>query len=96
MGDNPTFTPDRVPHRNTDVRMRRFRGKLYVACGEEALELDDVASFIFSRVDGVATLQQIGEMVAREYEIPVAEAVADSAELLDQLAASDIVRADRA
>jgi pyrroloquinoline quinone biosynthesis protein D len=93
MGDKPTLTPDRVPSRRSDVRIRRFRGKLYVASGEEALELDEVASFIFTRADGVATLQQIGEMVAREYDISVAEAVADSAELFTQLLEAGIMEA---
>lgn len=93
MAEKPTLTPERIASRRPDIRIRKFRGKLFVSSGANALELDEVAAFIFSQIDGVSTVQQIGERVAREYDVSVAEAVADSAELLTQLVEAEVVEA---
>ncbi|MEU7058738.1 PqqD family protein [Streptomyces sp. NPDC046197] len=91
MPSSKSFGPDVVPVRSLDARVRKFRGKLFVANASLAFELDEVAEFIFKQVDGVATVRQIGEKVAAQYDISVDEAVADCAEFLTELAASDMV-----
>lgn len=91
MTEKSTLTPERVPLRRPDVRIRNFRGKLFLASGANAVELDEVAAFIFGQIDGVSTVQQIGERVAQEYDVSVAEAVGDTAELLTQLVEAAVV-----
>ncbi|MEU9126698.1 PqqD family protein [Kitasatospora sp. NPDC048540] len=86
-----TYDAQSVPARKLEARVRKFRGKLFVANASLAFELDEVAELIFRSVDGVATLQQIGEKVAAEYDISVAEAVSDCAELLAQLTENGMV-----
>ncbi|MFI6011967.1 PqqD family protein [Streptomyces sp. NPDC051243] len=85
------FGPDSVPRRSLDARVRKFRGKLFVANASLAFELDDVAEFFFKQVDGSTTVRQIGEKVAAEFDISVDEAVADCAEFLNELAANGMV-----
>lgn len=74
-----------VPVRALEARVRKFRGRLFVANASLAFELDEVAEFIFTRVDGVATVGRIGEQVAERYGVDAARATADTAELLAQL-----------
>lgn len=91
MTSSPTLSPTSVPRRSQTTRMRKYRKKLLVASGQHAFELDDVAEFIFRQVDGAATLRQIGERVATEYDIPVEQAMADAAEFLAELVAHDVL-----
>ncbi|WP_369173401.1 PqqD family protein [Streptomyces sp. R28] len=91
MSTPQPFSPDFVPRRKLEARVRKFRGKLFVANASLAFELDEVAEFIFKQVNGTATVQQIGEKVAGEYDISSDEAVADSLELLTELAANGMV-----
>lgn len=80
-----------VPVRNLDIRTRNLRGKLLVALGATAFELDDVAGYIFRHIDGVSTMDEIAAMVAAEYGIPHDLALADSAEFVAGLQATGMV-----
>lgn len=82
-----------VPKRRWSVRMRNFRGSLLVAGAEEddGLELSDAARFMFVAIDGRRTVADIGDLVAAEYDIPLDVAVADVAELVNDLAAAQVV-----
>jgi Coenzyme PQQ synthesis protein D (PqqD) len=80
-----------VPVRNLDVRARNLRGKLLIARGDTAFELDDVAAFIYRHIDGVSTMDQIAAQVAAEYGIPHDMALADGAEFVAGLQATGVV-----
>ncbi|WP_433394305.1 PqqD family protein [Micromonospora sp. KLBMP9576] len=84
-------TPDTVLRRAPAARFRKFRSKLFVANASLAFELDEVAEFIFRQVDGTATVRQIGERLAAEYDVAVEEAVTDCGELLAHLAENGMV-----
>lgn len=86
-----TVTAGTVPKRNLTARVRRFRGTLVVAGLEDAFELTDSAEFIFRAVDGVRTIAQIGELVAAEYGVSLAEAVVDVSELINELVEHQIM-----
>ncbi|WP_341718654.1 PqqD family protein [Micromonospora sp. FIMYZ51] len=82
-----------IPQRRLEARIRRFRGRTLVAVDAEAMELDEVAAFIFGQVDGATSLREIGERVAATYDVSVEEATTDSAELLAQLVDVNLVGA---
>jgi pyrroloquinoline quinone biosynthesis protein D len=71
--------------------VRKFRGALLVARADSTLELDEVAEFIFKRLDGTTTVRQIGEQLSTEYDVSAEEATADSIELLSELLAYGMV-----
>lgn len=85
------MTPDTVPSPRLDTRWRNYRGKVFVARGEHAFELSEVAAFIYKSIDGQRSIRQIGEKLAAEYDIPVDDAVSDIAELLTDLVAADVI-----
>ncbi|AEV87117.1 hypothetical protein ACWT_6100 [Actinoplanes sp. SE50] len=91
MATAGTLTAQSVVQRASGARFRKFRGKLFVANASLAFELDEIAEFIFRQVDGESSVEAIGAKVAAEYDVDVAEAVADSLELLSQLAQNDMV-----
>lgn len=80
-----------VPRPNLASRTRRYRGKLYIAVDERALELDETAESVFRKIDGRATLREIGEGLAAEYAIPVEDAVADASDFIATLIAHGVV-----
>jgi len=75
-----------------DTRMRRFRGKLFVANDGDAVELNEVGEFIFTRIDGTRTIAQIADLVATEYDIEAHEAIADICDFLAELATIGAVK----
>ncbi len=93
MADAPTFGPESVPRRNLNARMRKFRGKLIVASGPHAVELDEIGAFVFQRVDGSRTVLAIARQLAGEYDVSVEVAAEDIGDLLGQLAETDMVDA---
>ncbi|WP_030019999.1 PqqD family protein [Streptomyces monomycini] len=93
MAEPHPFGPEAVPRRSLTARMRKFRGKLLVASGPHAVELDELGAFVFRRVDGSATVQGIAEQLAAEYDVSVEVAAQDIGELLAQLADSGMVEA---
>jgi pyrroloquinoline quinone biosynthesis protein D len=91
MDAGPLLTPTSVVRRSADIRVRKFRGTLLVARADSTLELDEVAEFIFKRLDGTTTVRQIGEQLSTEYDVSADEATGDSIELLSELLASGMV-----
>lgn len=77
---------DAVPRHRVDVRTRGFRGKVFVVSSVDAFELSDTAAFVFRAVDDTRTVAEIGALLAAEYDVPPAEAAADVADLIAELA----------
>lgn len=78
---------DRVLGPRFDMRVRNSGGRLIVAADGTSLELSESAGFVFRQVDGTRTVGEIGALLAAEYDIDVAEATADAAEVLAELLA---------
>ncbi|WP_033438810.1 PqqD family protein [Saccharothrix sp. NRRL B-16314] len=74
-----------VPRRALGCRARRYRGSLLVANADQAFELDELAEFVFRDIDGARTVHQLGERLAVRYDLPVDQAIADTADLVHQL-----------
>jgi pyrroloquinoline quinone biosynthesis protein D len=84
-----------VAERRRETRVRKYRGKLFVANAADAFELDEIAEFIFRQADGTQTVQQIGERLAAAYDLPLAQAMADTARVLAELAEHTVLAVDR-
>ncbi|WP_127465620.1 PqqD family protein [Streptomyces sp. B27] len=85
------LTPASVLQRRVEARARRYRGRMYVAVREQALELDEVAQAIVRRIDGTSTLRGIAAVVAEEYGVPAENATGDTVEFASQLLAHGVV-----
>ncbi len=83
-----------VPRLALDIRCRNFRGKLIVARGDVALELDEVGATIFKWIDGTSTIDDLANQVVSEYGIPYEQALEDCDEFISELVASGVVRTD--
>jgi coenzyme PQQ synthesis protein D (PqqD) len=84
--------PGTVPKLRLDARIRKLRGgKALVAGPHQALELSETAEFIRTRIDGVATVREIAEAVAAEYDIDAGTASADVMELIMTLIDNEVV-----
>jgi len=95
MASTGTLDPAAVAERRRETRVRKYRGKLFVANGVDAFELNDVAEFIFRQVDGRRSVQQIAEHVAVTYDIPLPRALAGTAEAVALLAGQAMLTLDR-
>ncbi|MFI1221093.1 MULTISPECIES: PqqD family protein [unclassified Streptomyces] len=92
MGENEiVLTPASVLQRRVEARARRYRGRMYVAVREHALELDEVAQAIVRRIDGTSTLRGIAAVVAAEYGVPADDATGGTVEFATQLLAHGVV-----
>ncbi|MER8235553.1 PqqD family protein [Streptomyces sp. NPDC094049] len=80
-----------VPTLRLDARIRNIRGKVMIAGPAQAFELSETAAFIWKQIDGSNTVAQIGRLLAAEYEVDEATAVEDTAEVVAELAAGNIV-----
>jgi len=80
-----------VPRIRPGMRVRNFRGKLFVASQGQAFELSDTAAFIYRAIDGERTVAEIGRQVAAEYGIPFDTAVEDLVELLTALSKAEVL-----
>jgi hypothetical protein len=85
MSKKQPLNGDHIPVRDLAVRARSFRGKLLVASGPEAVELDEVGALIFRSVDGDSTMNEISAKVSAEYDVPPHVALADCIEFVTEL-----------
>jgi hypothetical protein len=84
-------SPDAVPARALDARIRNIGDGLLVAGPAQVLELRDTATFVWSHIDGRRTVAELGEALAAEYDVDASTATADVAELLGDLASAGVV-----
>lgn len=81
----------RRPLRKANVRARRYRGRLYLASADKAYELNEAAEYVFRQIDGSTSIDEIATRLAAKYQYAVADAVADTVELLVQLASRQVI-----
>ncbi len=85
MAENQPLNGEHIPVRDLAVRARSFRGKLLVASGPVAVELDEVGALIFRSVNGDSTINEISAKVSAEYDVPQHVALADCLEFVTDL-----------
>src|ERR1700737_2825316 len=81
------------PIKNPILAWREIEGETVIISPEESVmhELNSTGSFIWNQIDGRRTAEEIAELLAGEYEVLPEIALADTRELLDQLAAKMLV-----
>jgi pyrroloquinoline quinone biosynthesis protein D len=91
--ERQTVQPATVFRRRDEARMRKYRGRLFVAVAQRTVELEGVAEAVFRRVDGRASVADIARRLADHYDMPIADAAADTIRLLAELAAFGVIEA---
>jgi hypothetical protein len=89
--DAAGLSPDAVPKRRLDARIRKTRGKKMVAGQTAAFELSETAEFVWSTIDGSRTVADIAHVVEQEYDIDYETALADVTDLLGTLTEGGIL-----
>lgn len=86
MSDSQTvLSADVIPGKSLHVRVRNFKGKTLIAADNDVRELSPSALSIWRSVDGTRTLSEIASLLASEYGIDQATALADVTEFLAEL-----------
>ena len=84
-------TPGLPPH--IKLRHDAGRGRWHVLAPERVFEPDPIAVEILKRCDGVISVAAIAEVMAKEYNAPLADIQADIISMLQELADKGVVRA---
>jgi pyrroloquinoline quinone biosynthesis protein D len=69
------------------------RGRWHVLAPERVFEPDPIAVEILKRCDGATTVAAIAEILAKEYNAPLADIQADTISMLQELADKGVVKA---
>lgn len=79
--------------KNPILAWREIEGETVIISPAESImhQLNATGSFIWNQIDGRRTAEEIAELLAREYEVSLQTALADTRELLEQLAAKKLV-----
>ena len=86
-----SMKPALPPH--IKLRHDAGRGRWHVLAPERVFEPDEIATEVLKRCDGVKTVDQIAEELAKEYSAPVDQITADVITMLQDLADKGVVRA---
>ncbi|MFJ4655868.1 PqqD family protein [Nocardia sp. NPDC088792] len=84
--------PDTVAALPLNVKIRIHGGKTIVGGYQHFYELTESAAFIWRQIDGTRTVDDIGLLVAEEYDIDRESAGQDVAELFTELAEHDVIK----
>jgi hypothetical protein len=74
-----------LPKRGLDTRVRRIRGRQYIARGSDAFELNEVAEVVWGLCDGRTPLSTIVDRVTDTYDVDRSRARGDIEALLAEL-----------
>lgn len=69
------------------------RGRWHVLAPERVFEPDEIAVEILKRCDGATSVTSIAEVLAKEYNAPLADILADTISMLQELADKGVVKA---
>ncbi|MFI7537266.1 PqqD family protein [Streptosporangium sp. NPDC049376] len=83
--------PNTVVGQTVDIRIRKFQGNLRVAGVGDVFELSDTAAFIFRKVNGSRTVEEISAEVANHYDAQPDEVRDDVRELLTELVKNKVL-----
>lgn len=69
------------------------RGRWHVLAPERVFEPDEIAIEILKRCDGETSVESIAETLSKEYNAPLADILADTISMLQELADKGVVKA---
>jgi pyrroloquinoline quinone biosynthesis protein D len=87
----PASTPGMPPH--IKLRHDAGRGRWHVLAPERVFEPDPIAIEILKRCDGATTVEEIAAGLAKEYNAPLQEILADTISMLQELSDKGVIKA---
>lgn len=87
----PASKPALPPH--IKFRHDAGRGRWHVLAPERVFEPDPIAIEILKRCDGVNSVEEIASELAKEYNAPLQEILADTISMLQELSDKGVIRA---
>jgi coenzyme PQQ biosynthesis protein PqqD len=89
------MNPETVLKANPMLAWREIDGSIVIISPERSMvhELNPTASFIWKRVNGRRTTDEIAEQLAAEFDVTRESALADVHELVESLVANQLVSA---
>jgi coenzyme PQQ biosynthesis protein PqqD len=89
------MNPETVLKPNPMLAWREIDGSIVIISPEHSMvhELNPTASFVWKRVDGRRTADEIAEQLAAEFDVTRESALADVHELVESLVANQLVSA---
>lgn len=87
----PASQPALPPH--IKLRHDAGRGRWHVLAPERVFEPDPIAVEILKQCDGVKTVEAIAAALAKEYNAPLQDILADTISMLQELADKGVVKA---
>ena len=87
--------PESKPGLPTHIKLRHDagRGRWHVLAPERVFEPDPIAIEILKRCDGATTVEEIASELAKEYNAPLQEILADTISMLQELSDKGVVKA---
>ena len=88
------IVPETKPGLPNHIKLRHDagRGRWHVLAPERVFEPDPIAVEILKRCDGQTSVQTIAEGFAKEYNSPLADILADTISMLQELADKGVVK----
>jgi pyrroloquinoline quinone biosynthesis protein D len=87
----PASQPAMPPH--IKFRHDLGRGRWHVLAPERVFEPDPIAIEILKRCDGVRSVEQIANELAKDYNAPMQEILADTISMLQELSDKGVIKA---
>ena len=89
------ITADSLPGLPNHIKLRHDagRGRWHVLAPERVFEPDEIAVEILKQCDGVKSVADIANVLAKEYNAPLADILADTISMLQDLADKGVVKA---
>ena len=87
----PASKPALPPH--IKLRHDPGRGRWHVLAPERVFEPDPIAIEILKRCDGVNSVEEIASALAKDYNAPLQEILADTISMLQELSDKGVIKA---
>lgn len=89
------IAPDSKPGMPPHIKLRHDpgRGRWHVLAPERVFEPDPIAIEILKRCDGATTVQEIANELAKDYNAPLQEILADTISMLQELSDKGVIKA---
>lgn len=89
------IAPQSMPGLPNHIKLRHDagRGRWHVLAPERVFEPDPISVEILKKCDGKTAVQSIAESLAKEYNAPLQEILADTISMLQELSDKGVVKA---
>lgn len=82
---------NQVFKRNIEFRLRKIGAKNYLFSSNTCFELNEIGAIIWNVLDGVSNLQQIGELISKEYDVQIGILIDDIKSYMQFLLENNVI-----